>query len=377
MVTSSVESNSGSTSENVRQKEIEILILRERVDELIVCFGREQSIFDRCRAEEALQFQTEIDKLQYEVGRVEKSLRLLRIDYDAQFQRLRIEIEKKQELEAEITHILEECEQKSVELQNSHEAEQLLLRDNLLEANNNVEKFRAKIERMIKTPFGFRSQVRTRRDIHALSQSGGHAKALKRLARAVIAPSTTWNIQRQNRASHTHRRLCGDKEKQVENGKLFATMLSKTELNSLISSPALHQTGVQMANYYLNKIGDVVGSHEILQTLDENGITQKGYRAIFKKFKGGVQRASKNLRVGCLPAPYNVSKLRATMNAKLTDLRGEYYHIHMNFEIEEKNKEPKRLVLDEFNNLFLDVESVQWTMVKLYKFTVEGTSQKN
>lgn len=51
-----------------------------------------------------------------------------------------IKIKEKEELQDEITRIQEEHERKSIELQKSHEVEQLLLCDNLLEVTRNVEK---------------------------------------------------------------------------------------------------------------------------------------------------------------------------------------------------------------------------------------------
>ena len=40
---------------------------------------------------------------------------------------------------------------------------------------------------------------------------------------------------------------------------------------------------------------------------------------------------------------------------------------------QKSTKEWKLLTLDKFNNLFLDIESVQRTMIRLYKITEEGT----
>lgn len=36
-------------------------------------------------------------------------------------------------------------------------------------------------------------------------------------------------------------------------------------------------------------------------------------------------------------------------------------------------KEGKILTLDKFNNLFLDIESMQYTMIQFYKIIEEGT----
>ena len=64
-----------------------------------------------------------------------------------------------------------------------------------------------------------------------------------------------------------------------------------------------------MANYYMNKIGETVGPRSVLQTCDENMITQVGYNSFYKEFKGGIQSGGKGLQLGCLPNPHQVQLL--------------------------------------------------------------------
>lgn len=104
--------------------------------------------------------------------------------------------------------------------------------------------------------------------------SGGHAKVARRLARAIIAPETTRQLHAQNALGSMHRRLCGTQEMQERTGKIFGSLLSRTEVGTLMTFLAFKTIGVRMANYYLNKIGEKVGTRSILQTCDESGITQ-------------------------------------------------------------------------------------------------------
>lgn len=64
----------------------------------------------------------------------------------------------------------------------------------------------------------------------------------------------------------------------------------------------------------------------------------------------------------------------------LEDLVGQPIFISMTYEVapstkknQKSAKEGKLLTLDKFNNLFLDIERVQHTMIRLYKITEEGT----
>ena len=77
------------------------------------------------------------------------------------------------------------------------------------------------------TPYGYRKQVRKRKDIATLSQTEGQAKVLRRLAHSVIAPSTVQNIQEGNAANRTKQRLHGSEEQQIESGKILAKIFSK------------------------------------------------------------------------------------------------------------------------------------------------------
>ena len=67
------------------------------------------------------------------------------------------------------------------------------------------------------------------------------------------------------------------------------------------------------------------------------------------------------------------------MNGNLKKYISDYYHINNSWAIPLKAGEdpkdqtsPSHLHLDESNNLFVDVETVQQSMVKLYEFTPEG-----
>ena len=258
------------------------------------------------------------------------------------------------------------------QLRIQQEQQQLVLNDTLGGALQIVHKLKQRIKRMKKTPFGNRSQVKPHKDILSLSKTRGHGKTARKLAQNVLTPATTMRIQAHNSASSSHKRLCGGIQDQIVSGKLFGSLMTKTELQSLIHLPALSHTRMEVANSFLKKIGESIGPHEILQTYDEYGITQKGYSTIFKKFKKGLQSAGKNLRFECLSNPHKVSTLRIEMNSKLIELIGDFYTIDMEVDIQQKNKGTQKLHLNEFNTFFADVETMQCTMVKLYGITPVG-----
>lgn len=82
------------------------------------------------------------------------------------------------------------------------------------------------LHRIVKTPQGFRQQVRPRKDLIDLSPKGGHAKTQRRLARSIIAPATVKKLQKENAAKGvSRRRMHGDKDSQTQNGRAFASIL--------------------------------------------------------------------------------------------------------------------------------------------------------
>ena len=95
----------------------------------------------------------------------------------------------------------------------------------------------------------------------------------------------------------------------------------------LLESPKLSYVGTRMLNHCLEKIRKSVRPEYILEKCDRNGITHSGYGAIYKSLKGAVKSLGKGFGVGCLPNPYQMSKVGQKINSKLEDMIGEHYHI--------------------------------------------------
>ena len=97
-----------------------------------------------------------------------------------------------------------------------------------------------------------------------------------------------------------------------------------------------------MANYYLNKVGEKVGTRFVLQTCDESGIMQAWYNSFYKKIKGGIQSAGKGLRLGCLPNPHQVQALLKELNMNLADLVGQPMFISNTYEVAPSTKKNQK-----------------------------------
>lgn len=293
---------------------------------------------------------------------------------DTQFQSLQSDLHVER-----IRHASIEADYKlaTASLTQSHKTELQSVQQNLVRTKASLKSLSSKLDGMRKTPYGYRSQVRQRKDLGFLSQNGGHAKAQRRLIRAIVGPQTVGAVQEQNATLGLSGRLHGDNEAQIRTGKVFAGLLSQKEVESMLESSKLTMVGNRMAQQYLDKIGKNICAEDILETCDRSGITQSGYGALYKTFKRAASCAGGGSRVRCLPPPHAVSKLRQELNAKLSDLIGEHQHIDSSFDVpaptKSKSKEPMKITLSSKNSLFVDVEAVQRTIVSLYGITPSGT----
>jgi len=96
-----------------------------------------------------------------------------------------------------------------------------------------------KLDQLKKTPLGFRSIARRRRDLSSLVQSGGHAKAQKRLSCSIVNSATTSRVQLQNVEEGRSRRLYGDNNSQVQTRRVLANILSRTEMEAILETPKM------------------------------------------------------------------------------------------------------------------------------------------
>ena len=53
--------------------------------------------------------------------------------------------------------------------------------------------------------------------------------------------------------------------------------------------------GIEIANQLMEKIGENVQAHRIVETCDRNGIIHKGWAAVHKQYKSAVKLAGSGL----------------------------------------------------------------------------------
>jgi len=101
---------------------------------------------------------------------------------------------------------------------------------------------------------------------------------------------------------------------QTQTSKVLASLLLQIEVTLMCESSKLSIVGIRMANFYLDKIGESVGSNEVCETMDQNGITQASYAAVYKQFKGATRAAGLGLHLGCFPNLHQVFLAKLMLN---------------------------------------------------------------
>ena len=311
--------------------------------------------------------------LKDEVATLKSENERLIIEYESRLTALnaKSQLESDERLRLEVEMWIE------IQSQNeSHEKSLIELASVLKRTKATLKRREKRLENLVKTPFGYRSCVREAKDLSNLAPKGGHTKRRIRLARTIMNPTTVKNIQTLNKISGVRRRLCGTKEKQAETGKVLASMLSQSEVSTICEDPKLKPIGVKIVNNFLSKVGDMIKPDDIVETCDLSLISHSGYDAFFKKFKVAAQMTGRGIRVTCLPSPWQVACARKMLNAKLHEYVGEHHCLNETIMVSASarstKKEPVKVVLNDMNSFFCDVEQVQRTMVHLYDITVAG-----
>ena len=186
------------------------------------------------------------------------------------------------------------------------------------------------------------------------------------------------SVQRSNKQGRSKKRLSGDAEAQSKTAACLASFLRPREASALVEQPRMSQATVAVAKTVVKSIADSVGPDTMLDACDGAGVSQKGYMAIYKTLKNRIGLVAPGLTTSILPAPNRLASLRKHMNDKLPQFIGEYYHVEGRRvipEVRQGNKvitRAKEVILDNKNNLFVDLEVVQRSMVMFYGMTVEG-----
>ena len=212
-----------------------------------------------------------------------------------------------------------------------------------------------------------------------LASGSGHAKRQQALIRAILQPVVVAAMQRTNKVGGGKKRLVGDSTTQVKTVACLVSILRPTEAAAMVEQRRMSQAKATVVKEVIRQIGDSIGEDSILDACDGSRVTVRGYDAIYRTVKNRIGFVAPGIKSCILPAPHRLASLRKEMNAKLPQFIGDYYHINGCRTIPEVRvggkvvTATKEVVLDSKNNLFVELEVVQRSMVMFYEMTTEGT----
>ncbi len=109
---------------------------------------------------------------------------------------------------------------------------------------------------------------------------------------------------------------------------------------------------------------------EVQGAMDRVGISRQSYTHLFKIMQGKLKE--KGLKHSLLPKPSFVQKTRHKINQKVMEMLGEPHHIEDTYHGKKKD-----IHFDRFNNIFIDLKTLQRAMIKFYNLKheeVEGVA---
>lgn len=296
-------------------------------------------------------------------------------------QKLRLDIETLEARCVELGNALTCSERFNIAQDVDHSEKVRAMEDELQRWKGEHQKLKEKLHSMVRTPRGFRERVHGRKmkSFCELASGSGHTKRQRALMRAILQPAVVEAVQRTNKLGGCKKRLAGDSTTQVKTATCLANILRPTEAAAMIEQPRMAQAKATVVKEVIRKIGDSIGEDSMLDACDGSGVTVRGYDAIFRTMKNRIGLLAPGVKASILPAPHRLATLRKEMNAKLPQFIGDYYHIDGRRTIPEVRvggkvvTAAKEVVLDSKNNLFVELEVVQRSMVMFYEMTMEGT----
>lgn len=109
----------------------------------------------------------------------------------------------------------------------------------------------------------------------------------------------------------------------------------------------------------------MVSPVEIMDACDSGGVSRKGYEAIYRVFT--LAHREKGVLRPMLPTPYSVTMARKCANADVASMLGGYRYVNDAMPVSTF----KCFQYHEFNNVYIDVQTLQRAMIVYYGLTYE------
>ena len=161
---------------------------------------------------------------------------------------------------------------------------------------------------------------------------------------------------------------CNQTDNNVE-ASLLQHIVSEKEIINMLSNPSKTKIREAVFCHLLQDLHHAITPLEMLDVMDSAGISQKGYRALYRLITSGLR--VKGFKRSVLPTPYSLEMARKTANGKVDAMFNGYRWVEDLMPLVDRVYE-----YNKFNNVYIDMEELQRAMVRYYDLTIEETRQK-
>ena len=136
------------------------------------------------------------------------------------------------------------------------------IRKELWESKLATKRLTMRFARLKETPVGYREQVRRRRDVSTLIVTVGRkCKSTEKTSQEILLDlQHQMRVQQRNAEEGCSGQLYGHRNSHVEVGWVFASLLSRTGMESILNTPKMMAIGEKLVTSYLDKFWEICQS---------------------------------------------------------------------------------------------------------------------
>ena len=218
--------------------------------------------------------------------------------------------------------------------------------EHYLNLQSTSRNMRRRIDHFTHLPIGHHARKRKYQAMHLLSKNSGARK--RRLQKTRYLASTIMGCE--SGAEPT-------------GASLLRNIIKPKDLIQMINDPSHAKTTDMLRKKFFAELTGIVTSQQMLDTCDAVGISRKGYEGIYNIITIGHRE--KGLIRPLLPTPYSISMSKKCANNEVASMLGGFKFVSAGMPMGDS----KTFLYNEFNNVYVDVENLQVSMIKYYGLT--------
>ena len=145
---------------------------------------------------------------------------------------------------------------------------------------------------------------------------------------------------------------------------LLKHVVKLSDILGVLEDPS-NKWGMIIRGKIIKELQHMVSPVQIMDACDSGGVSRRGYEAIYRVFT--LAHRAKHVLQPLLPTPYSVTMARRCANSDVASMLGGYRHVNDAMPV----SAIKQFQFNEFNNVYIDVQTLQRAMIAYYGLTYE------